>query len=78
MQPLTTREKLYDYIRDDDDKKVEAIYSLLENDIKETNEWWQDKSLVSTLDKEYKDWKSGKEKVYSVKEVQAGLIGLFV
>ncbi len=74
MQPLTIREKLYDYIRVADDKKIKAIYSLLENDIEETNEWWQDKALVSNLDKRYQEWKAGKEKGYTINEVQADLL----
>ena len=40
------RDKLYDYIRVADDKKVHAIYSLLENEIAETKEWWKDKLFV--------------------------------
>ena len=37
------RDKLYDYIRVADDKKLSAIYNLLENEIEETNKWWKDK-----------------------------------
>jgi len=54
MQPLTTREKLYDYIRVADDKKIKAIYNLLENEIEEINEWWQNKVVTTELDKRYK------------------------
>jgi hypothetical protein len=32
------RHKLYDYIRIADDKKLHAIYSLLENEIEETSQ----------------------------------------
>ena len=34
---FSLRDKLYDYIRVADDKKLYAIYSLLENEIEETN-----------------------------------------
>jgi hypothetical protein len=37
MTPTTIRTKLYDYIRVAEDKKVKAIYHLLENEIEETN-----------------------------------------
>lgn len=73
MQPLTTREKLYDFIRVADDKKIQAIYSLLEDEIEETNEWWQDKGVVSELDKRYKNWQTGKEKGYNVEATKAHL-----
>ncbi len=43
------RHKLYDYIRVADDKKLRAIYNLLETEIEETNEWWKDKSFVAEL-----------------------------
>lgn len=76
MQPLTTREKLYDFIRVADDKKIKAIYSLLENEIAETNEWWQDKGVVVELDKRYKNWQAGKDKGYTVEETKAHLMRL--
>lgn len=76
MQPLTTREKLYDFIRVADDKKIDAIYSLLENEITETNEWWQDIGVVAELDQRYKSWKTGKNKAYTIEETKAYLIGL--
>jgi hypothetical protein len=76
MQPLTTREKLYDFIRVADDKKIDAIYNLLENEITETNEWWQDIEVVAELDQRYKSWKKGKSKSYTVEETKAYLLGL--
>ena len=76
MQPLTIREKLYDFIRVVDDKKIKAIYSLLENEIAETNEWWQDKGVVAELDKRYKNWEIGKGKGYTVEETKAHLMRL--
>ncbi len=76
MQPLTNREKLYDFIRVADDKKIQAIYSLLEDEITETNEWWQDKGVVSELDKRYKNWQTNKDKGYTVGETKAHLMRL--
>jgi hypothetical protein len=76
MQPLTTKEKLYDFMRVADDKKIKAIYSLLENEIAESNEWWQDKSVVAELDKRYKNWQEDKEKGSAVEETKAHLLRL--
>ena len=36
MSTATIRERLYDYIRIADDKKLKAIYVLIEDDIKDT------------------------------------------
>lgn len=76
MPSLTTREKLYDFIRVADDKKIKAIYSLLENDILETTEWWQDKTVITEMDKRYKNWQTGKDRGYTLEETKAHLIRL--
>ena len=76
MQPLTTREKLYDYIRVADERKLKAIYSLLENEIAETNEWWQNKDVINELDKRYKNWQSGKDKGFTIEETMSHLTKL--
>jgi hypothetical protein len=71
MSSSAIREKLYDYIRVADDKKVKAIYNLLQEDIEEAVEWWQDISVIQELDSRYNNWKSGKEKAYSIKETDS-------
>jgi hypothetical protein len=57
---LTIREKLYDFIKVADEKKIKAIYALLEGEIEETLEWWKDKEFTKELVKEYKDFEKGK------------------
>jgi len=76
MKPLTIRERLYDYIRVADDKKIKAIYNLLETDITKTVEWWLDKVVVPDLDNRYKKWQAGKEKGYTLEELQRQLLSL--
>jgi hypothetical protein len=64
------RNKLYDYIRVADDKKLFAIYNLLENEIEETNEWWKDKQFVDELDRRFKSLEDGSDKGFTVKQLE--------
>lgn len=59
------REKLYDYIRIADDKKIKAIYMMLEDEITQDIQWWNDKALVRELDRRHTGWKSGKEEAFT-------------
>ncbi|MBD0287032.1 MAG: hypothetical protein ICV53_12980 [Flavisolibacter sp.] len=69
----TVRERLYDYIRVADDKKIRAIYMILEDEITEELEWWKDNAFIKELDSRYSDWTSGKEKSYTRKEIDASI-----
>lgn len=73
MTTASVREKLYDYIRVADDKKVKAIFMMLEDEITEELEWWKDRAFVKELDKRYEAWASGKEKGYTSAEVDASI-----
>ena len=74
MKASAIREKLYDYIRVADDKKIKAIYMMLEDDIAERTEWHKDASLVSELEKEYKAWAAGKEKGHTLEEIKSEIV----
>ncbi len=74
--PATTnmiRHKLYDYIRVADDKKIQAIYHLLESEIEETKEWWENKSFVAELDHRYEALESRKDKGFTVEQLEASI-----
>jgi hypothetical protein len=71
MNAAAIRDRLYDYIRVADDKKIKAIYMMLEDDIAEKAEWWKDAAFVSELEKEYEAWDSGKDKGYSLADIKA-------
>jgi hypothetical protein len=50
MGAIKIRNKLYDYIRYANDKKVRAIYTLVEDEIKQKQEMWQEiKKVKKTL-----------------------------
>lgn len=69
MKVATIREKLSDYIRIADDEKIKAMYVLFKSEMNEELEWWQNNDLLQTFDTEYANWKTGKTKGYSLKEV---------
>jgi hypothetical protein len=73
MTVAAVREKLYDYIRVADDKKIKAIYTMLEDDMTEQLRWWNDNTLVQELDSRYKAWENGSAKAYSLAEVEASI-----
>ena len=62
MTVAAIKNKLYDYIRVADDKKLQAIYQLLEADIEKEYEWWKDKAFVSELDRRHNSLESGADK----------------
>lgn len=69
MNTGTIRERLYDYIRVADDKKIKAIYTMLADTITEEAKWWEDNSIVSGFQKRYDAWETGKEKGYSMADI---------
>ena len=70
MNAAAIRDRLYDYIRVADDKKIKAIYMMLEDDIATEAEWWKDSAFVAGLEKEYQAWDSGKDKGYSFADIK--------
>lgn len=59
---LAIRHKLYDFIRVADDKKLAALYQLLEDDILQTQAWWEDKTFTKELDKRFDALEKGTDK----------------
>ncbi len=73
MSNAAIRNKLYDYIRVADDKKLNAIYNLLENEIEQTNEWWKNKQFTTELDKRYQALESGADKGFTVEQLEQSI-----
>lgn len=67
---LTIRHKLYDFIRVADDKKLSAIYHLLEDEIEQTQEWWKDNVFTDELDLRYKSLENGTDKGFTLDELK--------
>jgi len=74
MTATAIRQKLYDYIRVAEDKKVKAIYTMLEGEIEETYEHWNDKKFIEDVDKRSADLKSGKVAGVSWEEAQSKIL----
>ena len=69
MSSTAIRNKLYDYIRVVDDKKLFAIYNLLENEIEQNNEWWKDQKFTIELDRRYDAMETGSDKGFTMEQV---------
>jgi len=78
MSNSTIRHKLYDYIRVADDKKLHAIYNLLENEIEQTNEWWKDKLVTLELDNRYEALENGSDKGFTIEQLEQSVSKLRV
>lgn len=73
MNTAAIRKKLHEYIRSADNKKIKAIYTIVEGDIDQVNEWWQDNRLVAEIKQRSADLKSGKDEGISWTEFKKGL-----
>ncbi len=71
MSAVTIREKLYDYIRFADEKKVKAIYTMVEGEISEELNLWDDPAFLNELDQRLAEYESGKVKGSTWTEVKA-------
>jgi putative addiction module component (TIGR02574 family) len=68
------RQKLYDYIRVAEDRKVKAIYIMLEEEIEEAYDYWNDKNFVAELDRRTDDYKTGKVKAVSWEDAKSQIL----
>ena len=73
MDNTAIRNKLYDYIWVADDKKISAIYHLLESEIEQTNEWWKNKKFTAELDSRYQAIENGSDKGFTAEELERSI-----
>ncbi len=73
MEVNILREKLTDYIKVADEKKLEAIYTLLENDIEGEYKWYEDEAFVSQMEEDLRRMDSGEEPGFTMEEVSGFL-----
>ena len=67
MDTATIRQQLHNYLEIADDKKVKAIYTIIEKDIQENDFEYPDE-LKNELDKRYKQYKNGTAEIVTSSE----------
>ncbi len=67
MSTITIRERLHSYLEVADDKKIKAIYEIMENDI-EKSELEYTNEVKEELDIRYESFRSGKANMVSAEE----------
>ena len=67
MDTATIRQQLHNYLEIADDKKVKAIYTIIEKDIQENDFEYPDE-LKNELDKRYKQNKNGTAEIVTSSE----------
>lgn len=73
MTVAAIKEKLHDYISEADDDKIKALYTLLEDQMNPSLNWWDDVEFVAELDERAKRLENGTDKGYTWNEVEASL-----
>ena len=71
MTVTAIREKLHDYINTADDKQIQAIYNLFEDQmVNEPYDWSNDKEFVAELDERVRRYEAGIDKRYTLEEIE--------
>jgi hypothetical protein len=70
MKTAEIREKLHLYIETAEEKKLKAIYTMVEDDV-ESNIPWNDKTFIAEIDRRIDELETGKTKGYTWIEVKA-------
>jgi hypothetical protein len=68
MKTLDIRQKLHHYIEPAQDKKVKGIYTMVEEEIQEPYDYWNDKEFLSELRRRQEAYKSGQTKTHTLQE----------
>ena len=67
MTTLAIRQQLHNYLEVADDKKIKAIYTMMEEEIKERSIDYATE-LKAELDRRFDDFKKGKSKIINSSE----------
>ena len=64
---------MHNYISVADDKKIEAIYTLLEEQMIPAVDWSDDEEFVAELDERVRRFEAGIDRGYTIEETKASL-----
>jgi hypothetical protein len=73
MDSQKLKEKLIAYIKSADDKKIEAIYKFVGDEMERVYNWYEDETFVAELEVRDKSLESGEDKGYTIEEMSAFL-----
>lgn len=76
MTITAIREKLQEYIKTADDKKIKAIFTLIESDLGKKLEWWEDEEFLDELDERGRRYEVGIDRAYTFEEVKEEILKL--
>ena len=68
MDNTELRQKLHHYIENAKEKKLQAIFTMVEDEIKEAYNHWDDEGFIIALQEREQAYLKGTSKVYSVSE----------
>ncbi|ULQ51057.1 hypothetical protein [Flavihumibacter fluvii] len=74
MTTTAIRQKLYDYIRGAEDRKIKAIYTMLQEEIEETYAYWDDKRFLAELKRRSADRKASKSNAVDWEETKEQIL----
>lgn len=66
MSTTAIREKLHHYIEAAKDKKVKAIFAMVEEEIVELGSHWDNEDFVAEMERREKSFLEGKSKGYTI------------
>ena len=73
MKTSELKEKLHNYIETAQEKKLKAIYTMVEEEIDQTNDYWEDEEFVAELHRREKAYLDGTAKTYTFHETMLGV-----
>ena len=65
------RQKLHQYIETAQDKKVKAIFAMVEEEIEKNTDHWNDAKFVAELEKKEKAYRYGTAKIVTIDQAVA-------